>query len=159
MLTQALIAFMIIALLALVLKWAFARDARHTPWPPAREDVTGGELRTGPDVSAPNDAPASTEPTSSAEATPEAAATATGGRDERTASVRGGPAHEPAVREDYGLLAPVARVATAEQADEMRAVLARDGIRATRARGADGRYRVLVFASELHRARRIAGGS
>jgi hypothetical protein len=61
--------------------------------------------------------------------------------------------------EDFGLLAPVGTVDTLEEAHRMRAVLAQGGVKATAARRADGRYRVLVFASELRRARRVGGWS
>src|SRR5262245_35007621 len=58
---------------------------------------------------------------------------------------------------DFGLLATVAVVATATRAARLRRHLAEAGIRATTAIDRDGRHRVLVFASELYRARRIGG--
>jgi hypothetical protein len=61
--------------------------------------------------------------------------------------------------DDYGLLAPAAIVETPEQAARMRTLLSQAGIRATTTIGADGRHRVLVFARDLHRARRVAGSS
>ena len=62
-------------------------------------------------------------------------------------------------REDYGLLAEVAIAASGEEAERIKARLGAVGIRATKTVGRDGRHRVLVFASEIHRARRVAGGS
>ncbi len=57
---------------------------------------------------------------------------------------------------DFGLLAPVALVDTAEEAQRVRALLADAGIRATTRVTVDGRHRVLVFETEVHRARRIS---
>lgn len=59
--------------------------------------------------------------------------------------------------EDFGLLTPVATVDTADEAIRVRAMLADAGIKATTAAGPDGRHRVLVFATELDRARRVTG--
>jgi hypothetical protein len=73
-----------------------------------------------------------------------------GARDPRPGAGAGGP-------EDFGLLAAVATVDSAEQADRVRALLSDAGIRATASLGADARYRVLVFASELEQARRHVG--
>jgi hypothetical protein len=64
-----------------------------------------------------------------------------------------------AVAEDFGLLTPVVTVETAAMADRVRARLRAAGIRATTSRGQDGRYRVLVFSSDLRRARRVEGSS
>lgn len=97
----ALIAFAAIALLGLVLRWAFSRS--------------GG-------ASGPIDWP-------------------------------------PSDPEDFGLLAPVARTDTLDEARRIRARLADAGIKATTTVGADGGHRVLVFASEVHRARRVGGWS
>ena len=58
---------------------------------------------------------------------------------------------------DFGLLAPAAVVDDAEDADALRELLADAGIKATKARARDGRYLVLVFRSELNRARQVAG--
>jgi hypothetical protein len=59
--------------------------------------------------------------------------------------------------EDFGLLTPVAVVGSAEEAAAFKTLLANAGIKATTNQGVDGRYRVLVFASELDRARRVTG--
>jgi hypothetical protein len=64
----------------------------------------------------------------------------------------------PVQPDDYGLLASVAAVDSAEEAARVRSMLAEAGIRATTTVGADGKHRVLVFRNELHRARRVAGG-
>ena len=66
------------------------------------------------------------------------------------------PPREP---EDFGLLAPVATVDTADEAVRIKAMLAEAGIKATTAAGADGCHRVLVFSTELDRARRVTGWS
>jgi hypothetical protein len=96
-LTSLLIAFVMIALLGLVLRWTFSTDVRKMPH---ARDV-----------------------------------------------------------DDYGLLVPVAVVESAEEAERLQSRLVEAGVRATRSQGADGRYRVLVFASELDRARRVGGWS
>jgi hypothetical protein len=67
------------------------------------------------------------------------------------------PLAAPAASDDFGLLAPVAIVDDEDQALRLRTRLGEANIRATTTRGADGRYRVLVFATELDRARRVAG--
>ena len=63
---------------------------------------------------------------------------------------------EPTV-EDYGLLGVAAEVETADAAEQIRAVLADAGIRATIAGTPDGRVRVLVFETDVPRARRVVG--
>ena len=57
-------------------------------------------------------------------------------------------------REEYGLLTEVAIAAGGEEAERIEARLGAVGIRATTTVGRDGRHRVLVFATEIHRARR-----
>ena len=69
------------------------------------------------------------------------------------------PPTESSDPDDYGLLAPVATVDSADEAARVRAMLAVAGIKATTAAGPDGRHRVLVFAKELDRARRVGGWS
>lgn len=59
--------------------------------------------------------------------------------------------------EDYGLLRPAAVVDDPVDAETMRQRLADAGIRCTTAVGRDGRVRVLVFADELDKARRVVG--
>jgi hypothetical protein len=56
---------------------------------------------------------------------------------------------------DFGLLAPVAITDTPEQARRIRDRLMQAGIRATTSTGRDGRPCVLVFASELDKARGV----
>jgi hypothetical protein len=63
---------------------------------------------------------------------------------------------EPGAPDDFGLLTPVAVVDSADEAQRLRALLAGAGIRATRTVGSDGRHHVLVFATEVDRARNIA---
>jgi cell division septation protein DedD len=135
---QMALVFALIGLLGLILRWTFGRPKDATQWP--AESPTHAPLPVWPTLAEgmtgnPADAPAA--------ATPEAL------RPARDA---------PAPPEDYGLLASVAAVDTADEASRVRALLSGAGIRATTTVGADGRHRVLVFASELHRARRVAGG-
>ncbi len=59
--------------------------------------------------------------------------------------------------DDFGLLAEVAVTESAPEAAALRARLTDAGIRATTSAGRDGRYRVLVFAAELDRARHVGG--
>jgi hypothetical protein len=100
LLTEMLIAFAMIGLLGVVLRWTFSRskDAENAIWPTGDPD-------------------------------------------------------------DFGLLAPVATVDTEAEAQNLRSTLALAGIKATTTPGPDGRYRVLVFASEVDRARRVGGWS
>ncbi|MEJ3747217.1 hypothetical protein WEI85_28525 [Actinomycetes bacterium KLBMP 9797] len=56
--------------------------------------------------------------------------------------------------DDFGLLAVAALTDRAEVAAEVRAALARVGIRSTAAPGVDGLIRVLVFPDDAARARR-----
>ena len=101
---QVVIIFMVVALLALVLRWAFGRD------------------RNAPPIAWPKEA---------------------GDREA-----------------DYGLLAAAATVVSEDEASRIRQMLGLAGIKATTTRDpASGRWKVLVFSSELHRARRVAGGS
>jgi hypothetical protein len=72
--------------------------------------------------------------------------------DPPTSAPSGGP-------DDFGLLGTVAVVETSEEAARMRRVLGDAGIRATVSGTGDGRYRVLVFNSEVNRARRVGGWS
>jgi hypothetical protein len=69
------------------------------------------------------------------------------------------PTAAPASGDDFGLLAPVAVTADEEQAKQLKLRLGEAHIRATTTRGRDGRYRVLVFATELDQARRVTGGT
>jgi hypothetical protein len=58
---------------------------------------------------------------------------------------------------DFGLLREVALVETEDTANALRALLSDAGIRSTKAPAPDGRARVLVFATDLDRARQLAG--
>ena len=61
-----------------------------------------------------------------------------------------------ATAEDFGLLGAATVVETSAAAEQIRAVLADAGIRATIAEATDGRVRVLVFeADSVPRARRV----
>jgi hypothetical protein len=88
---------------------------------------------------------------------------ATGPATEPAAGHGGGYAFDayahPVFDDDFGLLDVAAIVDTADTAEQIRAVLADAGIRATVAPAADGRVRVLVFETEVARARRVVGGS
>ena len=72
---------------------------------------------------------------------------------------KGAPAWPSGDPEDFGLLAPVAIVDTADEAAQVKAMLAEAGIKATTSVGPDRRHRVLVFSNELDRARRVGGWS
>jgi hypothetical protein len=127
------IVFALIGLLGLVLKWTFSRDKGAPQWPtesPTRAPFPSGSAPTEPWAAGP--------PT-----TPIVALT---------------PPDVPLQPDDYGLLAIVAAVDSAQEAARVRVLLTEAGIRATTTVGADGKHRVLVFRSELHRARRVAGG-
>ncbi len=66
---------------------------------------------------------------------------------------------EPTAPNDFGLLRPVATVEDQTVARGLRQLLKRAGIRATVAPADDGRVHVLVFESELDRARRLTDGA
>jgi hypothetical protein len=68
------------------------------------------------------------------------------------------PADDPA-RDDFGLLAAAATVGSEQEARRIRDILGIAGIKATTTVDRSGHWKVLVFATELHRARRVAGGS
>jgi hypothetical protein len=63
----------------------------------------------------------------------------------------------PTEPDDFGLLSPAAVLDFAEDAYAFRRLLEQAGIRATTTIARDGRYLVLVFQSELDRARRVGG--
>jgi hypothetical protein len=67
---------------------------------------------------------------------------------------RTGPVGEDA---DFGLLTEVTRVGTAAEAHALRAVLSDAGIRSTTSAGDDGRIRVLVFTTEVDKAKLVLG--
>lgn len=71
----------------------------------------------------------------------------------------GSPPPTVTSREDYGLLAVAAEVATPEDAANVRRVLTVAGIRSTIALSAAGKHKVLVFGDQLIKARRVAGGA
>ena len=136
---QVALVFAVIGALGLILKWTFSRGKDAPTWP--AESPTHSELSAWPAVSA--------KPWSATESP--AVDSSTGG-----SHAIASPQSEP---EDYGLLASVAAVDTAGDAERVRSLLAGAGIRATTTVGTDGRHRVLVFNAELHRARRVAGGA
>lgn len=121
---EILIAFAMVGLLGLILRFTFGRE------PNASDDLTArpddGTLDLG---------------------------------DDSYTVVSEDPSPSAVADEDFGLLAPVAVTTGAEEAARLKARLAEAHIRATTTRGRDGRYRVLVFASELDRARRVGGGT
>jgi hypothetical protein len=61
----------------------------------------------------------------------------------------------PPSKADYGLLRTVSMVGDLAFAREVRNRLRSNGVRATLATGPDGMVRILVFADELDRARRL----
>jgi hypothetical protein len=58
---------------------------------------------------------------------------------------------------EFGLLREVAVVENEDAANALRALLSDAGIRSTKARNPRGGMRVMVFASDLDRARQLAG--
>lgn len=135
MILQTVLVFAMIGVLGLVLRWTFKRDKDAPEWP-------------GP--STPWSAPELTSRSVQPMAMPYLSA---------AAAELSEPVKLDDDGDDFGLLAEAARVETSEEADRVRAVLAQAGIRATSTTGRDGRLRVLVFTADVHRARRIAGGS
>jgi hypothetical protein len=136
MILQTVLVFAMIGLLGLVLRWTFKRDKDAPEWPGPATPWSAPELTSR-----------SIQPMAMPYISPAAAAELS----------------EPVTLDDdgddFGLLAEAARVETSEEAERVRTVLAQAGIRATSTVGRDGRLRVLVFTADVHRARRIAGGS
>lgn len=142
MILQTVLVFAMIGVLGLVLRWTFKRDKNASVW----------DAPVWPDA-----------------ATPWSAADLASRGSQPMAMPYGSPAaaaelSEPVTLDDdggddFGLLAEAARAGSHEEVERIRAVLAQAGIRATTAVGQDGRQRVLVFAADVHRARRIAGRS
>jgi hypothetical protein len=133
---EILIAFAMVGLLGLILRFTFGRD--HT--------ADAGRADGSLDLSDDSYVVVSEEPA----ATPLLAP-----------SAPPAPKAPPvdASSDDFGLLAPVAVTDDADEAARLKARLADAHIRATTTQGTDGRYRVLVFAAELDRARRVGGGT
>ncbi|HEX6871382.1 MAG TPA: hypothetical protein VF163_09825 [Micromonosporaceae bacterium] len=195
LLSQTLVAFAVVAMLGLVLRWAFRGDrGRAGSWPPesGATDPASAGIRPGANQPAGLDRTSpgtpGTDQAGKDRANPDWANTERGGPDrvnpDRAHPEHGGPdranpdldperpsqdrpggertnpapvsVSEP---EDYGLLATVAHVDTVAEAARVRTNLVRAGIRATTTKSRDGRFRVLVFRSELARARRVGGGS
>jgi hypothetical protein len=129
---QLAIVFALIGLLGFVLKWTFSREKGAPRWP--------AESPTHAPMPAPS---ATTEPWPAGPPTP---------------ALPVASPDAPVQPDDYGLLASVAAVDSAQEAARVRVLLAEAGIRATTTVGADGKHRVLVFRTELHRARRVANG-
>jgi hypothetical protein len=163
---QIILVFAMIGVLGLLLRWAFGRDKRAPQWP-ATESADTRPLDVRPADTLPADTlpadtlPADTLPADTLPADSRSAAAA-GGAAGFVADAGPTPADVPAAdqpveREDYGLLAEAATAPTGEGAERIKARLGAVGIRATTTVGRDGRHRVLVFASEIHRARRVAG--
>ena len=148
MVLQIILVFAMIGVLGLLLRWAFARDKRSPQWPATQPAETR---------------PTETRPTEThpADTRSAAAASAAAGfvADPQPSAAEAAAGEAPVEREDYGLLAEAAAVPTSKEAERIKARLGAVGIRATTTVGRDGRHRVLVFASEIHRARRVAGGS
>ena len=156
MVLQIILVFAMIGVLGLLLRWAFARDKRAPQWP-STQPAEALPSETLPSETMPADPmSASTEPRPVDTRSASAASAAAG----FVADPEPAPAVDATLeREDYGLLAEAATASTGEEAERIKARLSAVGIRATTTVGRDGRHRVLVFASEIHRARRVAGGS
>jgi hypothetical protein len=137
MILQTVLVFAMIGLLGLVLRWTFKRDKDAPVWPDPSTPWSAGDL-----------AGRASQPMAMPFGSPAAAAELS----------------EPVTldhdgRDDFGLLAEAARADSTADVERIRGVLAQAGIRATTTVGRDGRSRVLVFTDDVHRARRIAGGS
>jgi hypothetical protein len=136
-----LIALLVIGAFALALRWTFDRDAAH-----------GGDGE-----GAPADLPTGAGPGLPTGAGPGLPTNAGPG-----AGPNAGPGTGPGIgsdADDLGLLAAVALAPDAATAQSVRRRLAEAGIRSTVSTGLDGLTRVLVFADEIDRARRVVGGS
>src|SRR5262249_18593968 len=121
-----LIAFAMVGLLGLILRFTFSRELPHGSDDPA----TAGRAGDGTlDLDDESFTVVSEDPA---------------------------PAFTRAV-DDFGLLAPVAIRDAEAAATRLRAGRGEAHIRATTTKGSDGRYRVLVFSTELDRARRVGG--
>ncbi|MGE5828452.1 MAG: SPOR domain-containing protein [Micromonosporaceae bacterium] len=138
---QIFIAFVMIGALGLVLRWTFGGPRRSSLRGTGEPAATSTGEPAPPDVTAPLEPRPVDGPMPPPGEVPVSVASPAG----------------TAVAEDFGLLTPVVTVETAAMADRVRARLRAAGIRATTSRGQDGRYRVLVFSSDLRRARRIEG--
>lgn len=80
-------------------------------------------------------------------------------RDQRTARRRAAAQASARSRGDYGLLVPVASAASAQEAEQLRAVLREAGLRCTVADGKQpGSSAVLVFRADAERARTLVCG-
>lgn len=157
-LAQVIFAFVMIGLFALVLRWTFSGGASVAQ--ADQERATGAEPVSGIDPVTGASATGTATGPERRKSGPDSGAEIGPGRDAEP----GSPARDrspggPRSSDDYGLLAPAATVDTAEQAARARELLSRAGIRATTTIGSDGRHRVLVFARDLDRARRVAGSS
>jgi hypothetical protein len=147
---QMFIAFVMIGALGIVLRWTFGSQRRSPSSGGTAEPAVSGWAVPKPGPAGTPGPPADTSrPSADASAEPPTV----------DLSGSGGAAAGTAVTEDFGLLTPVVAVDDAASADRVRARLRSAGIRATTTQGRDGRYRVLVFSSDLHRARRVAGPS
>jgi len=171
-----LIALTMIGALAGVLRWTFSgrpglrtRGAQADSATSSDEAGRPPEPLTGtspsvipppvipPPVIPPSGIPPSVIPPASARPAPDTPE----GSDTRDTRRRDAPdtPDTPTASDDFGLLATVAIVATVQEAEQIRARLRAAGIRATTTPGPQGRYRVLVFESDVHRARRLGGSS
>lgn len=119
-----------IVLLGAVLKWTFRRDVAS----PLRGSTSRDESHDSKVAAA------------------DAAAGATGGSAAQTVVT-------PPATDDYGLLATVAITNTKEEAERVRSVLRRGGVRATTTVDSEGHHRVLVFPADAPRARRMGNWS
>jgi hypothetical protein len=165
---QIILVFAMIGVLGLLLRWAFARDKRAPQWPATQPAQTLPPDTLPADTRPPETLPADTFPadtlpsdTRPADTRSTSAASAAAGfaGDPEPGAAEGQAVDATLEREDYGLLAEAATASTGDEAERIKARLGAVGIRATTTVGRDGRHRVLVFASEIHRARRVAGGS
>jgi hypothetical protein len=137
-----LLAFALVGGLALVLKWAFNGVPEPDDEPDERSiidgevagDLQGADRAGTPNANGPSAAPAVSPGTAGLAAAP-----------------------DPADEHDFGLLSVVTVADSEESAQAAVTLLAEAGIRATTADSPDGHVRVLVFDTDLFRARRVVG--
>jgi hypothetical protein len=155
---QVALVFGLIALLGLVLRWTFGRDPALPSHRPRRRSLRRRRTGSAREPNRPDASPISPAAGAAAlaPASSGAAESARPSSDARGSESGGTP---NGTRDDYGLLAVAADVATADEAATLRRVLREAGIRNTSALAANGRHKVLVFGQDLMRARRVAGGA
>lgn len=146
-----LLAFALVGGLALVLKWAFNGVPEPDDEPDEHSIIDGevaGDLQSAERASAPDADGPSTAP---------AVAPGTAGVAAAHSPAEPADSTDSAAEHDFGLLSVVTVADSDESARAAVTLLAEAGIRATTAASPDGHVRVLVFDTDLFRARRVVG--